>query len=78
MKEISMNRVIAYSLYGHDELYRDGAIANAYAINYFFPGWRCRYYVSQEIPDTLIRKLTELGAECICMERKHNVDGNDA
>lgn len=68
-------RLIAYSLFGTDPVYHQGAIANAEVAPKVFPDWTVRFYVSEEIPADLIARLRELGAEVVYMTRRAMGDG---
>lgn len=70
-----MKKIIAYSLYGSDPLYLEGALRNAELCETVFSGWTCRFYVSQEIPEDLILKLKILGAEIVKRHRSDHIDG---
>ena len=58
-------RVIAYSLFGNDPTYVQGALSNAREVPQIFPGWRCRFYVDASVPATAIRQLEALGADIV-------------
>jgi hypothetical protein len=32
-----------------------GAVANAVACPFVYPGWRCRFYVDDNVPDRVVR-----------------------
>ena len=57
------NRVISFGLYGTKDKYTIGAINNAEMVNIYFPGWKCRFYVTSDVPPEVITKLKGLGAE---------------
>lgn len=57
--------VISMGLYGTREKYTHGAIKNAEMAKVYFPGWICRYYVTSDVPETVIQQLKDLGAEII-------------
>eukprot|EP00607_Mallomonas_marina_P000885 CAMPEP_0182437496 /NCGR_PEP_ID=MMETSP1167-20130531/85083_1 /TAXON_ID=2988 /ORGANISM="Mallomonas Sp, Strain CCMP3275" /LENGTH=424 /DNA_ID=CAMNT_0024630437 /DNA_START=130 /DNA_END=1401 /DNA_ORIENTATION=- len=57
--------VISFGLYGGKEKYTVGAIRNAEIAKIYFPGWICRYYVTSDVPETIITRLTELGSEIL-------------
>lgn len=67
-------RLIAYSLFGTDRIYRRGALANAELAGELFPGWTCRIYISQEVPAKLAERLTAAGADVVRQERHHAFD----
>ena len=46
----SGKRVFSFSLWGNSELYCCGAMVNLRLARIFFPGWVCRFYVSDDVP----------------------------
>ena len=46
-----------------------GAIANARHANRAYPGWVCRFYVADDVPENTISRLKDYGAEIIKMGR---------
>ena len=56
-------RIISFGLYGAREKYTQGAIRNAEISQTYFPGWVCRFYVTNDVPTTVVDKLKDLGAE---------------
>ena len=65
-------KVISFSLYGQlpDHMY--GAIANARHASRAYPGWVCRFYVADDVPEGIIARLKDYGAEVISMGRRVN------
>jgi hypothetical protein len=59
----SEKRVISFGLYGSKPKYTVGAVKNAQLAKSYFPGWVCRFYVTSDVPDSLIDELKEEGAE---------------
>jgi hypothetical protein len=55
--------VIAFSLYGNNPKYVQGAIENAKLKDTYFPGWTLRYYVLPSFPTDIINTLKGYGAE---------------
>ena len=70
-----MKNIISFSLYGEHSMYRIGALENARLAQSLYPGWTCRFYVSQEIPLSLVKQLKEYNAEVVHKERKKLIDG---
>ena len=68
-------KVIAFSLYGTKQMYQDGAIENSKLVKKYYPDWECRFYVSQEIPESTIAQLKANGAFVIYKIRTDEVDG---
>lgn len=55
--------VLAFSLYGSDPRYLDGAIANAQLVDTVYPGWTMRVYHDDTVPTGILRELVTLGVE---------------
>ena len=60
-------KVISFSLYGKHPKYTLGAVANARHANRAYPGWVCRFYVADDVPEGIIVRLKDYGAEVINM-----------
>mmetsp|Transcript_28150 Transcript_28150/g.38699 ORF Transcript_28150/g.38699 Transcript_28150/m.38699 type:complete len:560 (-) Transcript_28150:12-1691(-) len=56
-------RVISFGLYGSNPKYTVGAVKNAKLAKIYYPGWIPRYYVTSDVPASVIDELKELGAE---------------
>jgi hypothetical protein len=54
-------RVISYGLYGDKLKYTNGAIKNVILSKIYYPGWVCRFYVTEDVPLDVITKLKQLG-----------------
>ncbi len=67
--------IIAFSLWGDGAKYCDGAVANAEARASIYPGWTCRFYVDDTVPDPVRGKLVASGAQVQMMQRKSPFDG---
>lgn len=61
--------VIAFSLFGTHPRYLDGAIDNVVAAREHYPGWLCRFYVDDSVPDETLRRLDAEGAALCHMPR---------
>ncbi len=59
--------VIAYSLWGQDARYLEGALTNARLAPHLYPGWRCRFYVDGSVPDRVVGALLANGADIVRM-----------
>jgi len=68
-------KLVSYSLFGTSPLYLDGAVRNARLVRTVYPGWIPRFYLSQEIPESLEHTLLEEGAEVIRKTRSGRIDG---
>lgn len=59
--------VVAFSLWGSNPLYLEGAVANARAVPSLYPGWRCRIYHDDSVPAPTLAALRAVDAELIAM-----------
>ena len=69
------NKIISFSLYGTHEVYQVGALRNLALQPLYYPGWICRFYVSQEVPADIVRRLEQGGAEVVHKQRRDYADG---
>ena len=70
-----MKKIISFSLYGTAPCYQNGALENVQFAKRIYPGWFCRFYISQEIPQNIVNALRQNGAEVILKTRKYKSDG---
>jgi hypothetical protein len=59
------SNVIAFSLWGHDRRYIDGAIFNSIVTRYLYPGWSVRIYHDDSLPEDARRTLLAQGAALV-------------
>jgi hypothetical protein len=50
-------------------------VENALSASAIYTGWTCRFYVSQEVQDPVIRQLRDAGAEVARRQRRYEADG---
>lgn len=55
--------IISFSLWGQDRRYLLGAVANAELAPHVYPSWRCRFYVGRDVPQEVVGRLEERGAQ---------------
>ena len=60
-------KIISFSLYGKHPAYTVGAVANARHASRAYPGWVCRFYVADDVPQSIVSRLQEHGAEVVNM-----------
>lgn len=60
--------VIAFSLWGGDVRYVNGAITNAIVARYLYPGWTSRFYVDRSVPEEARSMLVRNGAQVVLLE----------
>lgn len=61
--------VIAFSLWGDDPQYLQGAVLNATVAPAVYPGWQCRFYCDTTVPEQVIHQLKTLGADVRVLEK---------
>ena len=61
--------VISFSLFGAKERYCRGALENARIAPHLYPGWRCRFYCDDSVPETVRGGLLAAGADVVLMPR---------
>lgn len=68
-----MKKIISFSLWGSKPFYTHGAIENVKLQEKIYPGWVCRFYHDNTVPEDSLNELRALGAELIPMPKS---DGN--
>ena len=59
--------LISFSLFGSHPFYCVGAVRNAELAKTVYPGWRVRFYVRKDVPESTCKELEAQGAEVIHM-----------
>lgn len=67
--------IIAFSLWGSDPRYVKNAIHNIRALPYVYPGWTCRFYVDDSVPQETVNDLLRRGAQVVKMGRNQSFQG---
>ena len=57
--------VIAFSLFGTNQRYANGARANAVAARFIYPSWICRFYVDEAVLKIVVDQLGAEGAQVL-------------
>jgi hypothetical protein len=70
-----MKNVVAYSLWGDHPMYWIGAIKNIEAVNKYFPGWTCRFYIDKNSKSELIDTIKGDNVEVVLVESKDSFHG---
>lgn len=60
--------VIAFSIWGDDVRYLNGAITNAIVARYLYPGWTPRFYTDASTPAPFRDALVQNGAQIVMVE----------
>lgn len=67
-------QVVAFSLFGAQPRYCEAAVLNAQAAALLLPQWECRFYVDEQVPEGVLRRLQSAGAQCVPMRRDEVAD----
>lgn len=59
--------IISFSLFGAQPKYTDGAVLNARAAPFLYPGWTCRFYVDESVPAPVRQALQAEGAQVMAV-----------
>ena len=60
-------QIISFSLFGTDPKYVQGAVRNAEAAPFLYPGWTCRFHVDASVDPGVVEQLLRHGAQVIRM-----------
>jgi len=63
------DKIISFSLWGSNKLYTQGAIENARIVEEIYPGWKCRFYIDNTVPQHVIKILGELNSDIFLMNK---------
>ena len=69
-------KVISFSLFGKHPKYTSGAVANARHAGRAYPGWVCRFYVADNVPESIVSRLKAHGAEVVNMGPHHGFEAS--
>jgi hypothetical protein len=58
-----LKNIISFSLFGAAPKYTDGAVLNARAAPFLYPGWTCRFYIDETVPRSVREALISEGAQ---------------
>lgn len=75
LKNLKIKKVISFSLWGNDPKYLIGAKENIKLQPQIYPGWVCRFYVDDQVPEETIKILKSNGAEIINKNRSDEFEG---
>lgn len=62
-----MAKIISFCIYGSNPKYVNSALKNILLQERYYPGWRCRFYVDDSVPEEFKKELQLAGGE---VERK--------
>lgn len=60
-------KIISFSLFGSSSAYIEPAVLNAQLAPEHYPGWVCRFYVDDSVPQAALGRLKQYGAEIVCV-----------
>lgn len=63
------NKVLAFSLFGDDLRFIDGALRNSELLSYAYPCWKMRVYYNSSVAKNVLSALKENGVEMINMRK---------
>ena len=66
--EAPSRNIIAFSVWGTQPRYLNGAVTNALVIRYLYPGWTARFYTDGSTPPGFVAALKANGAEVVLIE----------
>jgi len=66
--ENRQRNVIAFSLFGGDSRYCESAVLNALEQPHIYPHWICRFYIDASVPDAIVGRLREAGAQVVVVQ----------
>lgn len=58
-------KIISFSLFGNSSAYIEPAVMNVQLVQEVYPGWICRFYVDESVPDEAIERLKSPFSEII-------------
>lgn len=64
---LDCKNTVAFSLFGSSRRYLDGALLNIETYKRFFPEFKCRFYVSKDLPKSYYNEIIDNDAELIVM-----------
>lgn len=67
--ESRSRNIIAFSVWGKDKRYLEGALTNAIVARHLYPGWTPRFYTDSQTPKPLRDLLEQAGAQVVLMDR---------
>tara|TARA_R110001606_G_scaffold137266_1_gene275137 strand:+ start:58 stop:756 length:699 start_codon:yes stop_codon:yes gene_type:complete len=69
-------KIISFSLWGNNPKYTVGAIKNAELAKEIYPGWVCRFYCANDVPNPIIFQLEDMdNVEVVMVDKPSNWTG---
>jgi hypothetical protein len=70
-----MKNIVAYSLWGDNLMYWEGALKNIQQVKEYFPDWICRFYIDKDSKKQLISSIIGDNVEVILVDSKESFHG---
>lgn len=67
--------VICYSLFGNLPRYCETAVLNVELAKKIYPEWTCRFYLDDSVPNEVVERLSQKGAEIIKISPDQKISG---
>ena len=58
-------KIIAFSLFGSSSAYIEPAVINTEIVADVYPGWVCRFYIDDSVPESAVERMKNNGAEIV-------------
>ncbi|PSJ79975.1 tetratricopeptide repeat protein [Neisseria iguanae] len=58
-------KIISFSLFGSSSAYIEPAVLNTELASEIYPGWMCRFYVDDSVPESARKRMAQNGAEIV-------------
>jgi protein O-GlcNAc transferase len=65
-------KIISFSIWGNDPMYGIGAVENIKLAEEIYPGWRCRFFVDNSVPQETVEKIKSMNADVCEVESKRS------
>jgi hypothetical protein len=70
-----LKNIVAYSLWGDHPMYWIGALRNIEQVQYYFPNWKCRFYIDSTCDQKLIETIKGDNVEVVLVNSKDSFHG---
>jgi hypothetical protein len=70
-----MNKIISFSVWGKNPKYAEAAYENLVLAPKYYPGWTCRFYMDETVPQNIVERMEQEGAETVIMDKSDGCYG---
>jgi hypothetical protein len=60
--------IISFSLFGGNSKYGETAVLNVIDQPHIYPGWTCRFYIDDTVPEHIVGRLRHYGAQVVMVD----------